>query len=476
MWESPPTFFAHTGYPVDLMFGGMNMEVTLMQVLDAREARVKRQGELLAEFGGTLLCFTMNIAGPVKDSVLIRRGFAVGKRMLGQQLVREGVKILHFEEKLAQTGCEAMYSLACDPLRLKKLAILVEESSILGRLFDMDVLMTEGGKVDRAVLGLEGRKCLICGGPAQVCGRSRVHPVQELQKKTEQVLKTGIDDFYSRKIAALAVQALLYEVGTGPKPGLVDRFGCGSHRDMDFFTFQASAAVLWPYFYRCAATGMEKKDLPAGKILEALRAPGMLAEGEMLEATGGVNTHKGAIFSLGILCAALGAVGETAWQDPGAVLAECAAMTAGLAEADFAGLTEAAARTVGQKLYLRHGITGIRGQAEAGFPAVGQVGLPKLREGLRRGLHINDAGCAALLAMMVQAEDTNMIHRGGYERYRQVQEEIAALLEEDPFPNEGRLRELDEMFVRENLSPGGTADLLAMVYLLHFAGEAQAAD
>lgn len=90
----------------------------------------------------------------------------------------------------------------------------------------------------------------------------------------------------------------------------------------------------------------------------------------MLDATGGVNTHKGAIFSIGIACAALGRLERSLWGDPARVLQEIAAMTAGLTERDFAGVTAENAVTAGQKLYLQYGITGVRGQVEAGLPAV----------------------------------------------------------------------------------------------------------
>lgn len=447
------------------------MEVSLMQMLDAREARARRQRELLAQYGTALICFTMNIPGPEKDSPLIRQGYALGKKLLRQQLDREGAKVIHFEEKLAHTGCEAMYAVDCPPVRIKNAMVAIEEASVLGRLFDMDVLGPDGKKTERKDLGLESRKCLICGAPAAVCGRSRTHSVAELQEKTRQLLEAGITGAVSGEIAALAVQALLYEVGTTPKPGLVDRDNSGSHRDMDFFTFQASAAALWPYFQSCGRIGMETRERAAGETFEKLRLEGILAEGSMLAATGGVNTHKGAIFSLGILCGALGRVGMAQWKDPHRVLAECGAMTQGLTRREFAGLTEETARTAGQKLYLRHGITGVRGQAEAGFPAVGQVGLPKLRQGLARGLSINEAGCAALLAMMACGEDTNIISRSDLQTQRRVASDIRLLLEKDPFPAKEVLRELNETFVEKNLSPGGTADLLAMVYLLYLAGE-----
>ena len=191
----------------------------------------------------------------------------------------------------------------------------------------------------------------------------------------------------------------------------------------------------------------------------------------MLHATGGVNTHKGAIFSMGILCGALGRLERAQWGDPSAVLAECVAMTRGLISHDYANLTPETAKTAGQKLYLQYGITGVRGQAESGFPAVLNVGLPELEAALATGKSINEAGCAALLAMLADTADTNMIHRGGYELAKKTAEEIRALLEKEPFPTKETLEALDAEFMRDNLSPGGTADLLALVYLLHFLKE-----
>ena len=447
------------------------MEVSLMEMLDARERRSQWQQALLGQYQATLLCFSMNIAGPVKNSPLIRRGFDMGRRLLEQQLQVEKIRILHFEQISEKTGNEAVYVLDCEALAAKRAAVTVEDHTEAGRLYDMDVLRPDGTKVDRQDLNLEARTCLICGGPARNCARSRAHTVELLQNRTRELLETALTNYHSRQTARLACQALLCEVAATPKPGLVDRANSGSHQDMDFFTFQASAAALWPYFETCARTGMDTRHLSPEETFSRLRIKGMLAEGEMLRATGGVNTHKGAIFSLGILCAALGRMGWESGDQPGGLLRECARMTAGLVETDFAGLTEESAVTAGQKLYVRHGITGVRGQAEAGFPAVGKVGLPKLEEGLEKGLSLNDAGCAALLAMMAASTDTNLISRSDVAVQRQLALEMAGLLEQEPFPGEETLKALDEAFIRRNLSPGGTADLLALTYFLHFVKE-----
>ena len=169
------------------------MEVSLMEMLDARERRAMRQMQLLQQYQTTLLCFTMNIAGPVKNSPLIRRGFEMGKALLRQQLMVFKAPILHFEEIHEKTGNEAIFVLDCDALTAKRAAVTVEDHTEAGRLFDMDVLRPDGSKVDRQELNLEARTCLICGGIAQNCARSRTHTVDQLREKTEELLETALE-------------------------------------------------------------------------------------------------------------------------------------------------------------------------------------------------------------------------------------------------------------------------------------------
>ena len=445
------------------------MEVSLREMLDARERRAEQQRELLEAFQQTLVCFTMNIAGPVKNSPLIGRGYALGRRLLRQQLAAAGMEVTHFEEIREKTGNEAFFLVDSSPLAVKKITSEIEDSAPIGRLFDMDVLDKTGRKIDRQELGKEGRRCLICGGMATACARSRTHGVAQLQEKTTQILEAALLQADCQCAARLAVQALLFEVAVTPKPGLVDRENSGSHRDMDMFTFLSSGAGLFPYFAQCVKIG--RQGGTPEETFRALRTPGLLAEGQMLSSTGGVNTHKGAIFSMGILCGALGRLERQAWGDSDRVLAQCAAMTRGLTARDFAGLTPETARTAGQKLYLRYGVTGVRGQAEAGFPAVGKIGLPKLEAALSQGKSINEAGRTALLAMLADTVDTNMIHRGGYEQAKAASEQAKRLLEREPFPGAKALEEMNRDFVEKNLSPGGTADLLAMTLMLHFLKE-----
>lgn len=434
------------------------MEVTLTEILESRERRVQRQQELLRQYRKPLISFTMNIAGPVKYNDRIQRGFAIGLRDLEQLLRVEHIPCLHRSVSYAPTGCEALLVSDAPAEQLKALTTELEEHSALGRLFDMDVLDVQGKKLSRSTL----RRCLLCDEIAQVCARSRAHSVAALWERTDAILQDAILDEDSRFAARAAQQALLYEVGVTPKPGLVDRANNGSHRDMDFFTFQRSTAALYPYFEDCVRIGYATRALPPTETLSRLRFPGKLAEGRMLAATGGVNTHKGAIFSLGILCGALGRLEREAWAQPDIVLSVCGAMAAQLMT-DFTSPRS----TVGQQLYHEYHITGIRGQAAAGYPAV-KLGLQKLEAGLAQGLPLNEAACAALLVLMTAITDTNMIHRGGLQRQQEITAELAALLETTPFPNEAQLRQLDRDFMKENLSPGGSADLLALTLMLWF--------
>lgn len=442
----------------------MEREVTLQELLTAREQRAQRQRIWLKTYGQTLVVFTMNIAGPIKRTELIEEGFSMGSRLLRQRL---GDRLLHWEEYWQDTGCEGFYAAALPAEKVKAITVELEETHPAGRLWDMDVLTLEGKKLERE----NPRACLICGTPGAACARSRAHSVEELTKKTEEILKEAIVQDRQERAAALATRALLYEVCITPKPGLVDRDGSGSHRDMDLYRFLDSVSVLTPYFSQCVGLGWETREKPPGRTLDALRKPGQWAEAKMLSATGGVNTHKGAIFTMGILCGALGRLPEARWGSPELVLQEAAEMTKGLTQRELSGLSEETAVTAGQKLYLQYGITGVRGQLEAGLPTVLQYGLPTLEDALQAGHSWDEAGAAALMALIAHTPDTNLMKRGGMEAQKAAAEEAADLLRREPVPGRKPLQELDQSYKEKNLSPGGCADLLAVCLFLHFLRE-----
>ncbi len=434
------------------------MEHTLSEILEAREQRVLRQRELLSAFSLPLICFTLNIPGPDKASPLAEKVFFLGCRLLQGQLKPHNTA--HFEQRCTAAGWEAFFCVDAPEEVLKRITAYLEDKTPGGRVFDMDVLTPNGKKLDRETLGFPRRKCLLCEKDAAVCGRSRSHSLEALQKKIGSLMETAITE----ELAKLAVQSLLCEVYATPKPGLVDQNNNGSHKDMDLPLFLTSAAVLWRYFRQCAGIGLAGGQPKA--VFEKLRRAGMEAETRMLRATGGVNTHKGAIFSLGILCGAAAMVSPRHWKDPAVLSRQAAAIAGGVVRNDYACMETPV--TAGEKLFARYGITGARGQAEAGFPAAFRVGLPALEAGLEKGLSFNDSLCAALLHIIATTRDTNLIKRGGMAACGQIQAMLQSLLHTDPYPPKEILEDLDKAFIRQNLSPGGSADLLSAACFAYF--------
>lgn len=444
------------------------MEVTLPQMLLARERRVLRQQTLLDAFPHPLICFTMNIAGPEKDSPLIRKGFREGCRMLENALAQAGVEIVHREVEYLDTGCEGYFSVAGDAQRVKTLCIGVEDCCPLGRLFDMDVLSQRGEQLRRT--DGDNRRCIVCGAPGRGCASRRVHSVEQLQTATRSILETHFLEKDRDTAGSLALRALMDEVCTTPKPGLVDRANSGSHRDMDIFTFTASASALAPYLRQCVAIGQDTRQLAPEETFRRLRKAGLQAEQAMFSATHGVNTHKGAIFSMGVVCGAVGRL----WQPElpcgniPEILGTCADMTRQAMQADFAAMESLETPlTTGQRLYRDYGIRGIRGEIACGLPSVAQIGLPALEKALSAGKSRNDAAAIALLYLIAGVADTNMAARGGMDQAKKAMAQVAWLLKESPLPEISRIRDLDQEFIRRNLSPGGCADLLAVTLFLH---------
>ena len=433
--------------------------VGVEDVLRARDARVKRQRALISRHGAPLISLTMNIAGAVKRDAVIQEGFFEGVRRVEKQLAWHGATVLEAVRTLDFTGCEQIWAVRAEAAELKVWMRAVEEADALGRLLDVDVIGTDGAKLERSA----PRRCLICGGPAQFCARSRAHSGEELYHRVRQILTEWRAGERAAAVAERAQRALLTEALVAPKPALVDRENSGAHRDMDIFSFAGSAAALRVYFEACARLGGEAagdEDAPED-VLERLRFLGRRAEEDMLRATGGANTHRGAIFSLGLLCWAAGGTCRNA-----ETLAGRAARVAGAALRELEDMPPQRARTGGERQYVEFGLTGVRGEAAAGFPSVLGCALPAFRRALTEGATLNDAGLRALLLLMARVDDSNILRRGGMASLRQLQARARALCEQGF--SQADLRALDAELVEAGLSPGGSADLLAITCFLYF--------
>ena len=258
-------------------------------------------------------------------------------------------------------------------------------------------------------------------------------------------------------IGEMASVAMREEVRLSPKPGLVDSLDNGAHLDMDLALFLRSADVLEPCFREMAEAAQCGE---AGSVLPRLRPIGIRAEKLMLAATGGVNTHKGQIFSLGVCAAAAVRAGSA-----GEILAEAGRICRGLKAELIRARSESRKLTNGEKIFRDTGTTGIRGEAEEGFPSVRMYGLPAYRRVIRAGRGKDEAALEALMTLMSVVVDSNVLHRRGWEGLALMRREAENFLIRGGTGQKGgteRLKDMNELFIRENLSPGGCADLLAL--------------
>lgn len=297
-----------------------------------------------------------------------------------------------------------------------------------------------------------------------------------LQRVDKDEIKMDLDNYTCKlspfdadlqKVGQYLTQAILLEVSTHPKPGLVTRLSNGAHKDMSIFTFMMSSAVLSKAFNDLQDIGQAHRGTLA-ELFCKLRSYGVGAEAELLRVTKGVNTQRGILFAGGIVSAVSGyAMNMGLSRD--ALLPMIKEMAAGLVARELKNLDHAA-MTAGEKLYYKYGITGIRGEVENGFPSVVNYGLPALEDAFNKGATINDALVHALISLMTVVEDSNVIWRTDYDTLLEVQriaENILSL--GSVFTEKGRMAiaETERYFLQRHISPGGSADLLSVTITLY---------
>lgn len=254
------------------------------------------------------------------------------------------------------------------------------------------------------------------------------------------------------------MSALLQELEAYPKPGLVSLRDAGAHNDMDFDLMRRSAHALLQPFARIAAAG--RNAAPFGSALIPL---GLSAEREMLAATKGVNTHRGAIFTLGMLVAASARAEAISMPSTAQGLRDALTETWGEALRTHAS-SDLSGSSHGALVRQTTGSGGARAEAARGFPRIFETGLPVYQEAAASGLDPNAARIQTLFALMESAEDSNVLFRGGPDAAAFVRRSASEFLEAGGCCAKGwfaRAEALHRTFVGRNLSPGGCADLLS---------------
>ncbi len=259
-------------------------------------------------------------------------------------------------------------------------------------------------------------------------------------------------------LADFAVTALVSEADLTPKPALVDQRGSGAHHDLSLSLLRRSAFSLENHFVQMASVSIGR--FPSQSLREELGAIGRSAEKSMLQVTNGINSHRGAIWALGLL---VSGAAMNCNRSPDAIAQRAAAL---------ARLRDACAPigySHGQEVAKRYSVSGARGEACAGFPHVILLGLPAIRRSRWNKESDSQAGLNALLAIMSSLDDTCLLHRGGPTALRAAHRGAAEVIKAGGVSTpEGwqRLLELDRKLLELNASPGGSADLLAATFFL----------
>lgn len=279
---------------------------------------------------------------------------------------------------------------------------------------------------------------------------------------------------WGKALSMLAHRAMLEEVWLTPKPGLVDCSNSGSHKDMDLPMFVDSAQAVSGSLMEFVYLGYCLVSTTAEQTLCALRPPGIACEQAMYQVTNGVNTHKGAVFAFSLLCAGAGRLlARNRVPSAHNVCQEVADICRGMVMRELSSSREA--NTAGERFYKRYGLTGARGEAESGFATVLNYSLPAYRQAIQKGWSNKHALHQALLTLIAHNDDTNLVSRGGIEGLRFAQHEAMMLLNRGGMANPQAIEQisaLDHTFITKNLSPGGSADLLAVTWFLaHLPGE-----
>ncbi len=478
------------------------IHVTLDDVLSARDNRAIKQRDMVVAYRCPLISMTMNMPGRVKRTPLSSYFFHEELERLKHYLKAMGATVEGDYISTRPTGDEAILAVSgLSACLIKNVAVFLEERTGASRLLDIDVLDEQGHHVTRASIGREARKCLFCEKPAKICSRARTHPLTDLEAETSRRLEEAVCVSLAERVVTLASQASAFELLVHPKPGLVTPFDRGSHRDMDGFTFAKSQASLLTYYKRVFTLGWGGLD--TDERIDTLRLEGMEAEQVMLDATNGVNTHRGWVYLAGILLASFGLLCANYFkklevsdrkEDVSELFSRTAAKIARSLEKSLDSLLFESVRenmVTHRSMAVDHddslccdfsNLVGIRKEAVLGFPSLFNIGYPVVMRAQLRGEGENEAGQRAILALLSVVDDTTLCKRAGITLARHIRQCARATIdcqnEKDEVTIVSQalsisgevLREailsLSRCFSEHGVSCGGVADLLAGSYLV----------
>lgn len=449
-------------------------------ILAAREKRAFLRRQCVAAGQGAL-SLSLNIPGAPKCAPLFSACFDVVLAELKRFLLAHRIMIAMEQEICERDEAGDFYLV---PLNteyafsdIKALCERFEETHPLGRIIDVDLTDQQGNPVSSHKL----KRCFLCENPAIVCMREQTHSYQELREhiltQIQHYLEKDRKRQICRQLAALALKATLYEIALSPKPGLVDRFDCGAHQDMDYFTFLNSSAALAGYFEEFALLGYTFQAEDLNDALPLIRQIGLAMEAAMFRETGGVNTHKGLIFLFGL---SIFAAAYLLARHPGFQGQQCRKVIANicdnLVQQELYTFTNQE-HTHGAFCFREYGelYGGARKEAQEGFPSVFEHGLPELKAQLATAgepysaAQMNEALTSTLLRLMSVVNDTNILYRKDSQTLNRVKQQAQSVLNAQNRQEKTiRYAALVDYCRCHRISPGGSADLLAVTAFFYF--------
>lgn len=438
------------------------------EFLKDREVRVKNQEMLLKNYKGKILItIRINYPGIEKSNYITDNIVDI---IYNEIYTYYKNYIVYNNRYKNKEGLIYNIVMDMDIITVKKLMIQIEEKHILGRCVDIDVYEYK----DQGIIGISRldlnknpRKCFICELDAKICSRAKTHSIDNIKKFFEVAYKKYQEksnhiDSLSYDLSQISLKAMISEVSTFPSFGLVSPINNGSHRDMNYYTFLDSSIAIVPYLKEIAKisyTYVESKYL-----FESIRKIGVKCEEKMFKATNGVNTHKGMIFLMGIC---ISATMKAIYQNKDFYYIQyiiqemCSDILL-----DFSNLKDKKYLTHGEKLYLRYGFTGIRGQVKDGLSIIFHNIIDKFEN---TNLNENDLYTQILIELISVVEDSTIVHRNDINTLRKVQEDAIELLNiggVKTLQGKNKIKQLECEYINNNISPGGSADLLAVSIFL----------
>lgn len=410
------------------------------EILDAREQRSIHVKELISKYKyKTIVIMKANVPGLNKNLMKMRFICNLFNTMIYETFSEKIIDVGRVE---SIDGNYIFYVIDDEGTLVKEKTIILEEENALGRLIDIDVY--NQNPISREDVSCEMRLCLICDNYAHICARNKTHSEDEIFLVIDKI----INDYLLEFILMKTIKSVFAEVDLYPKFGLVSRKDSGSHTDMDYQTFVKSTLAIKPFLREYIVEGLKDELNPL-----FLQEIGQRAEKAMFKATGGINTHKGLIFVLGLFLPVI-TKAIMLNKDRDFIKREITKISKIVIGNYYDSLEKPSSH--GDEIYLKYGYKGIRGEALDGLSIVFDSPSFSNVDSMYRD---NDY----LIYLMSVLNDTTILYRKDEATLKRVQKEMKDILNNGGYSNNIKLvNEISDKYKKENISPGGSADLLVV--------------